>query len=78
MLVRIVAGDATEPLVIVQVTAAIEHSIRLKADVVDAAMVRHLRDLIEALMAGPAKLMHQVERIQSTGIENLRGRWFPG
>ena len=58
ILVGIVAGRTTEPLVVRVVAAAGERSIRLKAYIVDVQHV-HLNDLFSSPMAGAAKLLRE-------------------
>lgn len=69
--VRIVTGDAANPAIIgAAVTFAVRQAIRLKADVGNAASVRHLHDGFPTAMAGSAKLLVQIIRRPARGVKD--------
>ena len=67
--VRIVTGDATDSRIIDKVGLALEHSVGLKPNVVNPALVCQKHDGIEALMARAAEFLHLVESVQRPWIE---------
>ena len=75
---RIVARDASEVRVIGVMAATVEQAIRLKADVPNAAEVRHHGHGIHAAMARPAKFLRQFLGRQPHRIENVRICCIPG
>jgi hypothetical protein len=70
--VRVVTGDATDPGIISEVRGALEHPIRLKADVSRAALSGHEHNRIEALMAGTTEFLCLVEGVQGTRVKDAQ------
>src|SRR5690348_9243080 len=52
--------------------AAIEHAIRLKANVVDARLARQQHRLLETRVTGAAKRLRQLVSAQRARVEDLR------
>ena len=55
LIVRVVAGDAAKALIVCVVSAAIEHAVRLEADVVDTSLRGLQHRLLETSVTTPAK-----------------------
>src|SRR5215510_8921994 len=72
MLVRVVTTQTTNARIVRVVTAAIEHPVGLKANVVDTRLARQQHRLLETRVARAAKRLRQLVPTQASGIEDLR------
>src|SRR5207249_1422912 len=76
VLVRVVAGQATDPRIVLVETFAEGQAVRLKSNILDALQV-HQFHLHPRAVAGTAKV-RQVSRIQLAWVENMRRIGTPG
>lgn len=74
--VRIVAGSTSELRVLGIVAPAVEQTIRLKPDVVDAPEIGHHRHRVYAAMAGAAELLRKSFRIEHFRIKDITARFW--
>ena len=72
LLVRIVAGQASDSRIVGVMPAAIEHTIRLETNIVDGRLTRHEHRRLETRMTRSAERLRKLVPAQAAGIENLR------
>src|SRR5919206_4231947 len=71
-LVRIVTGQTRDARIVCVMAAAIEHAIRLKANVVDSRLARQQHRLLKARMTRTAKRLRELVTPKPARIEDLR------
>src|SRR5215204_218071 len=71
MLVRIMTSNARDARIVRVMTAAIEHPVRLKTNVVDSRLARQKHRLFETRVTRPTKRLRQLVRAETAGVENL-------
>src|SRR5262249_39808605 len=72
VLMRVVAGNATDSRINPVVTTAVKDPIGLEAYVVQPSLRRQLHHLVETAMTKPAELLPQRRRLELAGIEDFR------
>src|SRR5262249_61842725 len=72
LFVRIVTSQTAYPGVVGVVSTAIEHSIRLKTNIVDSRLARQEHRLLETSMTGATERLRKFVCAEFPGIEDLR------
>src|SRR5262245_12636793 len=72
LVVRIVTSQTAYPGIVGVVSRAIEHSIRLKTNIVDSRLARQEHRLLETSVTSATEPLRKFVRAEISGIEDLR------